>query len=119
MSAVQRLKARVEPSSDLGRAAAKTSSTAVAEATAAATSAVSTLDQLVVVLSDIKALGEKAKRSDKMEVAEKGDNGGNEDAPEEVVRTVEVFATEAEMPVAAATATVDSWEKAVRQAALV
>ena len=118
MSTAQRLKARVEPSSDLGRAAAKTTSTAVAKATAAATSAISTLDQLMVVLSDIKVFGEKGQRSDKMEIAGKGDTGGNKDAAEEVVRTVEVFAREAEMPIAAATATVDSWEKAVRQAAL-
>lgn len=134
MNAVQRLQARVQPSSDLRCAAAKT--TSLAKATAEAVSTVSELGQLAAMLSDIKAMGEKAKRWENSAAAEateaveateaagKGTKGKGEDVEtviykaEQAVRTVETFAMEAEMPVAAATATVDSWEKAVRQAAL-
>lgn len=133
MSAVQRLQARMQPSSNLRREAAeKEKSAAVDGATKAAELAVSEVGQRAAMLSDIVDMGEQAKRWEEetaaaaevtkasVEGAGEDGDGDAETAPHEAEQTVvavEMFARKAELSVAAAAATVDSWEGAVRRAA--
>lgn len=135
VSAVQRLQARMQPSSDIRLEAAKIKPDSMKKMTKAAESAVSKVGQVAAKLSEVKVMGEEAKRWEKTaaeaakKAAGKVANEWDEDEEaqqtaflkaEEIVTTVEFYAREAETPIAEATAVVDSWERIVvlvRQAA--
>lgn len=115
----------MQPSPNLAGAAAAAvvGSSAVLKAKEAAASAVAELDQVVVMLHRVVAMGEDVKVSEEQAAAQGAKDSCQERQTafrmeENIVRTIEMYAREAQTAVAAVKVAVDSWEKVVRQSSL-